>query len=685
MSAANPQTSRGTLAHMPKQRASRRRSTPSAANQSVSHFSPGEIERAVEALRARKAELERENAELRLAHRTLRESEERYRCIVQTAQEGVWTIDAHAKTDFVNRAMARMLGYTVEEMLGRPLEDFMDEEGRRIANRNLDRRRQGIAERHEFKFRRKDGSDVWTLLAANPITNEQGKYAGALAMVADITDRKRWEAALAESEEKFRVLFDNAGDGIIIMEGDRAVDCNARALEMLRCESRNQVVGHSASEFAPAHQPDGHVSRKVIRGRISAALAGDPQVFEWTHRRLDGTTFPSEVTLNAVRLRGAVLLQAIVRDVTRRKEAEGALAKTLALLERTGEIAKVGGWELDLRTMEHYWSRETCRILEVDSQKAPPLEQGINFYAPEAQPIIAAAVRAAIERGTPYDLELPLVTAKGRRIWVRAQGSAVWEGGRVIKLLGALHDVTDRKKAESEVARVTDLLERTGELAKVGGWELDLLTKEVSWSLETCRIHEVETPIAPGLERAVEFYAPESRPILEAALRAATERGTPYDLELQLITAKGRRIWVRAQGSAIKAGGKVVKLIGAFQDPCGRAGAPEGRRLFARRPVPASFCGLDAPRGPGAARSAAQGSGATERSALLPRRIDQRLPQPDLRTKSADSPVARLWSGFALARDLVSGKAWAERGGRGAEGDRYRRSRAAYCRVSRRQ
>ena len=129
-----------------------------------------------------------EMAEGKLA--ALEKSEERFRRIVHSAEEGIWEIDAAARTSFVNPKMAAMLGYTIEEMLEQPLVSFMDDEGRAMLERNIARRQQGIAERHEFKFLRKDGSEMWATLATNPIFDADGSYIGALALVSDITERK---------------------------------------------------------------------------------------------------------------------------------------------------------------------------------------------------------------------------------------------------------------------------------------------------------------------------------------------------------------------------------------------------------------------------------------------------------------------------------------------------------------
>jgi diguanylate cyclase (GGDEF)-like protein/PAS domain S-box-containing protein len=120
----------------------------------------------------------------------LERSEERFRRIVHSAGEGIWEIDAAARTTFVNPKMAAILGYTIEEILARPLTSFMDAEGRGILERSLARRRLGISERHEFKFRRRDGSEVLTTMATNPIFDAGGAYVGALALVTDIGERR---------------------------------------------------------------------------------------------------------------------------------------------------------------------------------------------------------------------------------------------------------------------------------------------------------------------------------------------------------------------------------------------------------------------------------------------------------------------------------------------------------------
>lgn len=143
----------------------------------------------------------RDMTERKLAQMALKESEERYRRIVETTQDGVWAADEANRTSFVNARVKEMLGYSAAEMLGAPLEQFVAAEDRPLLASHLDRRRKGVREQYDLRLRRKDGADVWVIVSAAPLGRAEGPYAGMLAMLTDITARKEAEADLARSND----------------------------------------------------------------------------------------------------------------------------------------------------------------------------------------------------------------------------------------------------------------------------------------------------------------------------------------------------------------------------------------------------------------------------------------------------------------------------------------------------
>ncbi len=131
------------------------------------------------------------------AEEALRESEARYRRIVETAAEGIWVIDRNCRTTFNNKKMAEMLGCAAEEMVGKSLYDFIDNEWAAKVESNIKLHQQGISKQYEFKFRRTDGKELWAIISINPFFELNGQYSGALAMVTDITERKQLEKEMA--------------------------------------------------------------------------------------------------------------------------------------------------------------------------------------------------------------------------------------------------------------------------------------------------------------------------------------------------------------------------------------------------------------------------------------------------------------------------------------------------------
>jgi PAS domain S-box-containing protein len=189
------------------------------------------------------------------AREALRESEEKYRNLVELLHEGIWAIDEDAHTTYVNIHMAEMLGYTVDEMQGKELFFFMDEESRKIASQNLERRRQGIKDRYDLDFLRKDGVRICTSLSVAPLIGTDGKYRGAIAGVQDITDRKRLE----EEQQRVEKL-----ESIGLLAGGIAHDFNNILTAIL---GNISLAGMEAQPGSEIHKSLEQAEKASLRAR----------------------------------------------------------------------------------------------------------------------------------------------------------------------------------------------------------------------------------------------------------------------------------------------------------------------------------------------------------------------------------------------------------------------------------
>jgi PAS domain S-box-containing protein len=184
------------------------------------------------------------------AQQKLKESEEKYRYLIENALEGVWAIDSNANTILVNPSMANILGYTVEEMIGKSLFSFMDGNQVKISKLNIENRKSGIAEERDVEYLHKNGNKVHLRIRATPIFNKQGNYDGAYAFLADITQRKITEQKLRESQEKFSKAFHSSPNmmAMVRMNDGTLLDVNDGFLHTLGYEYK-EVIGRTSTEL----------------------------------------------------------------------------------------------------------------------------------------------------------------------------------------------------------------------------------------------------------------------------------------------------------------------------------------------------------------------------------------------------------------------------------------------------
>ena len=188
-------------------------------------------------------------------------------------------------------------------------------------------------------------------------TGDETAFAAAvsdrIAQTVIGSERCKAVEALKESESRYRKLFNASNDAIIIMQDGVCVDCNLQTLAIFRCTS-DQVKGHSPYEFTPERQPDGQLSYDISRAKVVAVLDGEPQFYEWRLRRFDGVEFDAEVSLVTITIGKEAFLQAIVRNITEKKQAEQQQAQLKEQLERAERMKSLGVPPMSFRTFSRW-------------------------------------------------------------------------------------------------------------------------------------------------------------------------------------------------------------------------------------------------------------------------------------------------------------------------------------------
>lgn len=413
----------------------------------------------------------------------------------------------------------------------------------------------------QYRLRHASGEYRWIYDFTRVIYAADGSVAQFLGYIQDVTERKRTELALQESEATKRAMLEAIPD-LLIRINRQGLYCDFISGGEITIYGDGDVQNpRSIYDMLPAALAD----QRLIFTR-QALDTGERQIYEY-QIEVDGKICYEETRIVPMNQNEALIM---VRDVTARVVAELALRESRQrfqaifnqmyqfiglltpegiLLEANQTSLAFGGLELEEVVGRPYW------------------EAGWWAISPDVQAQLKQAIAAAAQ-GEFIRYEVMVQGANQQVITIDFSLRPVFdEQGQVVLLIPEGRDITQRKQMEEELWRTKSVLEQTNTVARVGGWEFNIQQQTLHWTPVTREIHELEADFEPTLAVALDFYLEGvNRQRITTVLDQARQTGRPWDEKLQILTAKGNLRWVRALGQAEFKSGRCVRLYGAFQD-----------------------------------------------------------------------------------------------------------------------
>lgn len=362
----------------------------------------------------------------------------------------------------VNDAYTDIFGYTRKEIIGHTtsnLGNWVNPDDRTRLMNIL--KEKGFIHNEEADIRTKSG-DIKTLLISTQLIDMEGK-ACMLSAFYNITDRKKAERALHESEEKYRLIVENQTDFIIEIDNkSKVLYVSPSYCEMFGI-SENEISGKKLVTLV--HKEDRELTKEAVRKIYS------PPYYSYVEQRSKskyGWRWFAWSIKSILDKEGNVKkIVSTGRDISDRKKVEEELIHDENLLNQVGEISKIGGWEMDMaRGGKAKWTKGTYDIIKIGyNESIPGYNEHINYYLPEYRQMIREKMQRLSTKKEALHFQAQLKTVKNNIIWVEVFGEAITEDGKVVKLIGTVQDITDRKKAVEDLEishkKTTKILEET--------------------------------------------------------------------------------------------------------------------------------------------------------------------------------------------------------------------------------
>lgn len=377
--------------------------------------------------------------------------DQKYLEFIENLQEGIWMIDPNAKTTFVNKYLANMLGYSKQEMIGKHLFEFMDTDAQKSAKKYLERRAQGLAESHLFEFTSRIGNKVYTSINTYPLVDNEGSFYGSVASISDISEKIALEKKSSELEFRFKSIFDNASVGVAILNNEKnVIQANPYFYKQLGF-AHDDIFPIDISTFFSSSDAEEINTRlnDLFEGRESHLALEKEYILKDSSKKWGLLSF---VIIKSANDTSSNIIF-VIRDLTEEKLAKDAIQKQEALFKGVldNSSAAITIWDRELRNIYHNQAafHQVGRVAE----QVPPrrhLREGLKNY-PAFYDKWEKRLKLCFEKGNTYSFSDEDIL-NGKTVFSENNLNPIKDlNGNVFAAAIIFRDVTGKKTLEKQL------------------------------------------------------------------------------------------------------------------------------------------------------------------------------------------------------------------------------------------
>ena len=480
----------------------------------------------------------------------LRKSKEKYKTLVETANEGILSIDKNAKITFVNQKMCDMYGLTKNEIMTKTFFDFMDDEAKIIAKENLKRRRNGISDVYELKMINFNNGFITVRISATPIFDDDAQFVGSFAVIEDISEKKKYENELIKQRQILDAIFNNVPLGIWLLSPQNQIIISNKYV--------NKKIGTDNPKLLLSDE-EIEICQTVNKDNPRECY------YEEIFNYIDNTKHDLEITKlkiydNDDNAYGIICLAI---DITQRKEAEAHLKKAKLQLQAILDNMPFMAWLKDTQNNYIAVNKEYCKIIGLEPEKIIGrnfAEVWIQCY-PDKLDIM--------QNHDESDYYEQIFIIDGVTICYEVFRTHIYgDNGDIVGSTGLARNITERKNYEETIKTFNERYLIASKAAGVGVWDWNLATNYLHWEDKMFELYDISKEEFHNSYYDFEKHIhPDDLHIIKSYLTKALNREKILDIEFRVILKDGNIRNLRAFAEVrFDEGGNPLRMIGANYD-----------------------------------------------------------------------------------------------------------------------